>query len=174
MKSRLYAVFKCVISCLNNLIYKSKPNAYRLRCLAYICWVSLNVNTSMKDCVTIRIKEDHNAENYRLTTFGFEIEIMDKYVFVVNSRGSGADCTFLCCFCTDAHGLHTYCRWSMCEKGGMNAHHWSQSDVSGLCFVVSCNYHKRALYAIHLFVGLGLLGKCFKETSNSFFCCFAC
>lgn len=40
--------------------------------------------------------------------------------------------------------------WSLNLMLWMNAHHWSQADVSGLCSVVSCNYHKRALYPIKL------------------------
>ncbi len=64
----------------------------------------------------------------RLTTFGFEINIMDKCC-VCGSRGSGADCKRIlcestmspCCFCT-AYVTHTDAR----------AFHWLDKSASHL------------------------------------------
>ncbi len=71
-----------VSTCLSNLIYKSRSQMHLIHCLLIEFEY---VNERLCNCTVI--KEDHNAEKhvqYRLTTFGFEIKIMDKCC-VVNS-----------------------------------------------------------------------------------------
>ncbi len=121
-------MFKYVATCLSSLIYKSRRQMHwMIHCL----YLSLNVNAYEMLYYCNIIKEDHNAEKASLvTTFGFEIKIMDKccvcgkqlWISIRLQTRPVWKQNELCCFCT-AYVMDMDCirtAYGICVKCNMS------------------------------------------------------